>query len=731
MQYRGLTLDRFQADAIGALEAGRDVLVCAPTGTGKTLVADWMVERTLEAGKEVAYTAPIKALSNQKYRDYCRMLGEDRVGLVTGDLVIRHSAPCRVMTTEILRNMLLLGEELPHLQAVIIDEIHFLDDPERGTTWEELLIYLPPRVQIVGLSATLSNLEEFAAWIADVRGRPVEVVVEERRAVPLEFAVCSREGGLRAPADMERFHKSWAQKHQDAGGRRGGAAPKARPARGRRGGRSRGGDRAEVVRFGHPTRHTDVFHMLARDHLPYLYFVFSRKDTEVLAWSLGQRLQRDDGQGSLLDRDERQEVVRRLDAFATQPGADTALSQDLADLYLQGVAYHHAGLHVMLKALVEELYESRLIKVLYCTSTFALGINMPARAAVFDSMMRYDGRGMIPLPTREFMQMAGRAGRRGLDEAGLVVVRTDIDDFPGLVPQLKQYLSGRYEPVKSRFSLSFHSVVNLLLRHKPERIRSLVERSFLDFHRRRVAEEDLDHARGLAAALADQGWKDGMPVPPKLKHPVKEMRKSFDRASQAEGRTWSQFLDKVDFLVRAGYLRRPDPDSLEGITLNAGGQALRHIQIQEVFTTECFLEGCFEQVDDATLFGVLTAMCTELPRGTLGPPDRESKALARQVGQVRQGPLVMEAERVSGVQHTWDPNVIPLGRMWAEGRSLGEIMLNIESKADISGSLVGAFRRAKDLVSQLVDVYAHDPARVAALKDLGRRVTRDEVEVVD
>ena len=729
MQYRGFTLDRFQSDAIAALEAGRDVLVCAPTGTGKTLVADWMVERTLEQGHEVAYTAPIKALSNQKYRDYCRMLGDDKVGLVTGDLVIRHSAPCRVMTTEILRNMLLLGEELPHLRAVIIDEIHFLDDPERGTTWEELLIYLPPQVQVVGLSATLSNLEEFAAWIADVRGRPVDVIVEERRSVPLDFAVCSRESGLRHPADMERFHKTWAQKHQAAGG--GAVAKKGRPERARRGGRSRGGDRAETVRFGHPTRHTDVFHMLARDHLPYLYFVFSRKDTEVLAWSLGQRLGRPDGEGSMLAREEREEMVRRLDIFIKQPGADSALSQDLADLYLQGVAYHHAGLHVMLKALVEELYESRLIKVLYCTSTFALGINMPARAAVFDSMMRYDGRTMIPLPTREFMQMAGRAGRRGLDESGLVVVRTDIDDFPGLIPQLKQYLSGRYEPVKSRFSLSFHSVINLVLRHKPERIRSLVERSFLDFHRRRVAIEDREHAEKLSQQLESQGWKDGMPVPPKLKHLVKEMRRSFDRASGGDGQTWQQFINKVSFLERWGYLKRPDANSLEGITLNAGGQALRHIQIQEVFTTECFLNGCFELLDDPTLFGVLTAMCTELPRGTIGPSDKDSRGLAKQISGIRHGAMVLEAEEVTSSQHTWDPNVIPLGKMWAEGRSLGEIMLNIQSKADMSGSLIGAFRRAKDLVSQLVDVYEHDTVRVAALKDLGRRVTRDEVEVVD
>ena len=171
MLYRGLELDGFQVTAIQALEAGHPVLVCAPTGTGKTIIADYVVDKALTAGREVVYTAPIKALSNQKFRDYTRLFGEERVGLLTGDLVIRRDAPCRVMTTEILRNMLLAGEKLPELAAVVIDEIHFLDDRERGTTWEELLIYLPEHVQVVGLSATLANAKAFAEWLGSVRGR--------------------------------------------------------------------------------------------------------------------------------------------------------------------------------------------------------------------------------------------------------------------------------------------------------------------------------------------------------------------------------------------------------------------------------------------------------------------------------------------------------------------------------------------------------------------------------
>ena len=173
MQYRGFELDRFQAEAIGHLQEGRSVLVSAPTGTGKTIIADYVVEQSLKAGEHVIYTAPIKALSNQKYRDYTRLYGRDAVGLVTGDLVINKEAPARIMTTEILRNILLQQGSPEGLGSVIVDEIHFLDDVERGTVWEEMLIYLPPSVRILGLSATLANIDEFSDWLSHVRGARV------------------------------------------------------------------------------------------------------------------------------------------------------------------------------------------------------------------------------------------------------------------------------------------------------------------------------------------------------------------------------------------------------------------------------------------------------------------------------------------------------------------------------------------------------------------------------
>ena len=209
MEYRGLQLDPFQNEAIEHIQKNRSVLVSAPTGTGKTIIADYIVDQALAQGKDVIYTAPVKALSNQKYRDYTRLYGESAVGLITGDLVINRSGMLRVMTTEILRNMLLSGEELPNLAYVIIDEIHFLDDAERGTVWEEVLIYLPSHVKVLGLSATLANIREFAAWLTHVRDEKVEVVVEETRHVPLDIHLFNRDTGLVQTTEYETVYARW------------------------------------------------------------------------------------------------------------------------------------------------------------------------------------------------------------------------------------------------------------------------------------------------------------------------------------------------------------------------------------------------------------------------------------------------------------------------------------------------------------------------------------------
>lgn len=707
MEYRGFTLDPFQAQAIEALNAGHSVLVCAPTGTGKTVVADWLVETVLAAGRQVIYTAPIKALSNQKFRDYGEHVGQERVGLVTGDLVIRRDAPCRVMTTEILRNILLSGEQVPDLAAVIIDEIHFLDDRDRGTTWEEVLLYLPSSVQILGLSATLSNLHEFAEWLESVRERRVVVVEETRRAVPLSFMVANREAGLHEPAEMDRFHQRWAK--QNAAVLR---QLERAPRRWRR--------PPSLPEIERPTRHLDLFRMLAPDQLPYLYFVFSRRQAEAYARQLALRVRE-----GLLGPTEQAELEATLDVFQADPTGEAALDSSLVEIYRRGVAFHHAGLHVMLKLLVEQLYEKRLIKVLYCTGTFAVGINMPARAAVFEGLERYDGREMIQLPTREFMQMAGRAGRRGKDETGLVVVRTDLVEWPRIAPSLQRHLAGRYEPVRSSFSLSFNSVVNLLHRNPKEHIRRLVERSFLAFHRARLQRARAREAESLARALASEGWTEGKPVPDALKKRARLLKRLRAEAETGQDQTWAEFEEKVKYLTDIGYLA-------EDGSMNAGARVLLHIQIQEIFATEVFLQGVLEDLPMPVFFGVCCGMCQTLPRSVTTWAGKEFRSLGRTIEKIRQSDIVVEAERLTRAEVVWDPQMIPFGRWWAEGRSLSEIMLNLSSPNDVSGDLVGAFRRARELATQFRAVWAasSDP-RADEVTALVRSVSRGEVEVVD
>ncbi len=696
MIYRGFELDPFQSAAIEALGRGASVLVSAPTGNGKTVVADWIVERALARGRSVIYTAPIKALSNQKFRDWCRLHGEENVGLLTGDLVIRREAPCRVMTTEILRNMLLVGEPLPDLDAVVLDEIHFLDDRERGTTWEEVLIYLPPTVQVLGLSATLQNIRSFASWLGEVRGAPVEVVEARERVIPLRFHVFHHRFGL---LDTAPFHQAWKQagKPVDEKPRRG------RPTPGKRGGREERSRKDE--RQDEQTSHLDLVRALDEGELlPCLYFAFSRKITESYARELSRRLRR--GQSFLSD-DEAAQMELRLNRFR-QGESGGALDEALTEIYQRGIAFHHAGLSVPLKALVEELYELRLIKVLYCTSTFALGINMPARTAAFDALMKYDGQTTRPLTAREFMQKAGRAGRRGLDTEGHVVIRADLREWARQKDALEHYLSGKTDPVSSSFSLSFHSIVNLLHRHPADRIRSMVERSFLSWTRR----QEVRKLEERASALEE--------------HEGKALHKLQKMAAAVNKKTWDEVEARIRFLQDIGYLA-------EDRTFNAGATILKNVQIEEIFVTELILSGLLEGVAPPTLFGLLCAVNKEFPRDArLRERLRGAETeLARAANRVRHGPVVTRAEAIVGITVTWCPEMIPYGRLWAEGKPFLEIAEAIQSTADVGGDLIGAFRRAKDLIGQLRLVYAGDHDRVAMLTELGRAVSRDEVLVVD
>jgi ATP-dependent RNA helicase HelY len=707
--YRGLTLDAFQAEAIEHVEAGRSVLVAAPTGTGKTLIADRVVDRALEQGQRVVYTAPVKALSNQKFRDYCRLHGEENVGLVTGDLVIRRDAPCVVMTTEILRNMLLGSEPLVDLQAVILDEIHYLADRDRGTVWEEVLIYLPSEVQILGLSATLSNLQEFADWLTSVRGSTVEVILEEKRAVPLEVLFTTKATGPLLPDAYDRAFKTWERQHR--GEKRQG---------GRHGGKRNRDRHRHKGRKGPTTRHTDIFEQLSPEYTPYLYFVPSRKQTEAFARALGQRVDQ-----SLLGRKDRASLREALDEALEVLGPDV-LDRDLRGLYKKGIAFHHAGLHVQLKALVERLYEAKLLRVLYTTTTFALGINMPARTVVVDGIEEYNGREMRAVTVRQFMQKAGRAGRRGLDEAGSVIVRQEFEDYAKQRPHLLRYLEGASEPVESAFSLSFHSVLRLVEQHEPDAVRELVGRSFLAWRLNARADQLVDQADQLEQGLRSAGWSEELEVvPSRIQKKVKDLRRLRRRAAQGSDRVWHDFQARFRFLMDIGYVQ-------EDGTFNAGAKVLRHVQISEVMTTELVLSGLVHDLEPDLLFGVCCAMTTRLPKDVElhRKPSGECRKAAQAVKRIRYSDVVRASEDISGAEVQWEPDLIAFGLAWAQGRSLAELTLTYWSKTDCSGQLISGFRRAKDLMSQMRQAIIEDEDKATALKKVITAVMRDEVVVI-
>ncbi|MCB9741290.1 MAG: DEAD/DEAH box helicase [Alphaproteobacteria bacterium] len=707
MELRGLTLDPFQARAITHVREGRSVLVAAPTGTGKTIVADVVVEQALAEGKRVIYTAPVKALSNQKFRDYTRLHGEDKVGLVTGDLVIRRDAPCLVMTTEILRNMLLdpdgTAEATTDLAAVILDEIHFLDDRERGTVWEEVLIYLPKEVRILGLSATLSNLEEFAEWLSEVRGEPVPVVEEHTRAVPLQVMFANTETGLMTPGDFDTAHKRWKKdsKRKEERGK-----PRDR--------RRRGNDRDM-------TTHIDLFKMLGRGYAPWLYFVYSRRLAESFARTLGRF-----ARGRLVDGERARRLDEAIDEAIHNLGAEI-IDGDLEQLYRQGIAFHHAGLHVNLKALVEELYEQKLIAVLYTTSTFALGINMPARTVVLDGILKYDGTGINPLTVREFMQSAGRAGRRGMDEQGFVVLRLDHEDYAKHKHSLEAYIAGRPERVDSSFNLSFNSVVSLLHQHPRAKVREIVNRSFLAFRLRRQLEAQEERVEELAADIArleKAGVANGRGSP--LRKKGKELKRLQRRSKAREDRAWLDFELRRQFLVRVGYLGEDD-------ALLAGAAVLRNVRIEEILTTELVLSGLLDGLSPELLFGVLCAMTNRFPKNTHvhGRPTSAMRRIAGEVQALRDSEAVRGAEDITSLEVNWEPELILFGTLWAQGKTLPELQLLYSTASDISGQLVSGFRRAKDLAGQLLDVFREDEHTATMLRQLIRTVSRDEVEVLD
>ena len=480
---RGFPLDRFQQLALDALDAGHSVLVAAPTGSGKTLVAEYAIDRARAVGSKVFYTTPLKALSNQKYGDLARVHGSRNVGLLTGDNSINGDAPIVVMTTEVLRNMIYAASSaLDGLQYVVLDEVHYLQDRYRGPVWEEVIVHLPAEVTLVCLSATVSNAEEVAAWIETVRGRTT-AIIEEHRPVSLEHRylvgergsdllhllptfVAAPDGELRPNPDAARLD---ARNARDPGWR----------------GRPR-------TRLRTPSRVETAELLAAESMLPAIAFIFSRKGCD-------QAVEQCLAAGLRLTEPGERAQIRAIADAKTSGLADEDLDVLRYDQWLAGLeagfAAHHAGMVPPMKEAVEDAFAAGLVKVVFATETLALGINMPARSVVIEKLSKFTGERHEFLTPGEYTQLTGRAGRRGIDERGYAVVC-----WSPFVPfdQVASLASRRSDALRSSFRPTYNMAANLVRRYTKFEAHHLLNLSFAQFHADRdvvTLERQLDRTK--------------------------------------------------------------------------------------------------------------------------------------------------------------------------------------------------------------------------------------------
>ncbi|CAO1633444.1 unnamed protein product [Jaminaea pallidilutea] len=444
------TLDPFQRTAIHSIQRDESVLVSAHTSAGKTVVAEYAIAQCLKNGQRVVYTSPIKALSNQKYRELTADFGD--VGLMTGDVTINPSASCLVMTTEILRSMLYRGSEIMREVAwVIFDEIHYMRDKERGVVWEETIILLPRKVRYVFLSATIPNAFQFASWIATTHNQPCHVVYTDFRPTPLQHYLFPAGGdGIHLVVDErsvfkeENFQKAMGAL-SDARGEDPAAADSGRNKKGKtkKGGEKGPSDIYKIVKM-----------IMMKNNNPVIVFAFSKRECEALALQMSKL--------EFNTEDEKNMVTTVFNnAISALSEEDRGLPQieHILPLLRRGIGIHHGGLLPILKEVIEILFQEGLLKVLFATETFSIGLNMPAKTVVFTAVRKWDGKEFRNLTSGEFIQMSGRAGRRGLDDRGIVIMMFDEKLEPDAA---KTMVKGEADRLNSAFHLGYNMVLNLM-----------------------------------------------------------------------------------------------------------------------------------------------------------------------------------------------------------------------------------------------------------------------------
>lgn len=756
-------LDDFQKEAVKYIDEGKSVVVSAPTGAGKTCIAEHAIHRALEEGTKVIYTTPLKALSNQKFSDFGRKYGEEKVGLLTGDTSINRDAQIVVMTTEVFRNMLYgtnLGELAKNLQGVkyaVLDEVHYMNDEERGTVWEESIIYCPTDIQIIALSATVANAEQLCGWINTVHSG-TECVQTDFRPVPLRFyyydsskpfdvlPLLTPDGQLNKKIRPERRDKSFKNKiHQ---------------------------------------RNTakDVISVLhKKDMLPAIYFTFSRKKCDEQMEKCCDL--------DLITKEEAKEIQQIVSEYLKE-NPYLAHNKHLDCVY-HGVASHHAGLLPGWKVLVEKLFQKGLIKVVFSTETLAAGINMPARSTVISSISKRTDSGHRLLTANEFLQMSGRAGRRGMDKVGYVIVVGTPFQSPDEVAEL---VLSDANPLESRFSPKYSMVLNLLQKFSVNEAKELILKSFgyyssndrlkplitqqnetiktidrlnsficpynlrnqdlLDYNKVRETyvvhrklsktlvkqakqkgqknlpevSEFLEKTKGFLAKMKSyhcdicRNYKKHMKDLEVLQRYEKKIETINKNIAKEKDIYWNKFLNHRAVLNRLGYLENdfPTEKGLLCSTIRAEN---------ELYIAEILLSGVLDNLTPAQLSAVICSVVTEDLRGDVFPSQplsHETRKVLNQLKNIRKKIAIVQRDYDIDTEMYINSYYSPLIEMWVNGMDWEELTQMTESS---EGDVVRVFKRTVDVLRQISNAEYINPELNNTAKDAVKAILREPIDV--
>ncbi len=636
MQYKNFILDDFQVKSIESIEQNHSVVVSAATGTGKTLIADYAINKFIEEGKRVIYTAPIKALSNQKFRDFRAEYGEDRIGIITGDVQINTEAQVLVMTTEIYRNMLITNDAIiSSVRYIVFDEIHYISDWERGTIWEESIIFSPPHMRFLCLSATIPNAEQFAAWIQTIKEHPVDVVRYEKRAVPLKHFLYDIELGMTTAQELKEILK--IPNYDDIFARR---------------------KRKIQERIPLPEHTTIVKELKQRGWLPCFYFVFSRLMCERKARELSQ-------QQNFLTNQQRTKIAEIFKKTIPQEIATMPSVQRLRAYALKGVGVHHAGLLPKFKEAIELSFAEGLIPVLYTTETFAVGINMPAKAVVFNSLQKFDGMNFRHLNSKEYFQLAGRAGRRGIDTEGYAI--GVIDRNTADMERIIEFTTKDIEPIVSQFRLSYNTALHLLHEHTAEEANDILKKNFDYFVR---------------------------------------------KSQNVHTNIVAQYKNKVRELTKYGYI--------ENNVLTERGLFLLHIYSHELLIGEIFSTKLHEQLNEIETILVVGAIDYEERQNARFRVKGAAELVKNIVRKLEHNIFVFKK---INKMHLWRLSLIVT--KWATGSDFATVasLTNLQE-----GDIIHVFRRIIDCLRQIKHATS-DSAMRDKLSRCIERIDRDIVKV--